>query len=212
MDARVRDYFSQLAELPLRSEFTDGRGQALEIGDFYGRIGELLDACRRENKLMFVGNGGSASIASHMAVDFSKNAGIPAQCFNDGATLTCLGNDLGYDQVFAHQVATFGQLGDLLVAISSSGNSDNIVNAILAARSRGCRVLSMSGFGADNRLRKLGDYNVWVPSGEYGFVEIVHLALCHALLDLAMGWTREGGLWSAGDGAGEGDVKVGLAG
>lgn len=212
MDARVRDYFSLLGELPLRSVFTDGRGHELEIGDFYSRLGELLDGYRCEGKLMFVGNGGSASIASHMAVDFSKNARIPAQCFNDGATLTCLGNDLGYDQVFAHQVASFGQLGDLLVAISSSGNSDNIVNAVLAARSRGCRVLTMSGFGADNRLRKLGDYNVYVPSGEYGFVEIVHLGLCHALLDITMGWSRSEGLWSAGDGTDEADARVELAG
>ena len=145
---------------------------------------------------MFVGNGGSASIASHMAIDFSKNAGLPAMAFNDGVTLTCLGNDLGYEQVFAKQIEMYGKPEDVLVAISSSGNSLNILNAVTAARRLHLPVLTLTGFKAENKLRRLGDWNLYVPSSEYGFVEIVHLAVIHAVLDLAMGWTAEKGLWA----------------
>lgn len=194
----VTDYFRTLSDLPAACEAADANGGALSLETALDRlvaaVGDLKDY---DGKLMFVGNGGSASICSHMAIDFTKNAGVPALCFNDGAALTCLGNDLGYENVFVRQIEAFARPGDLLFAISSSGNSDNIVAAAEAARTRGCRVATLSGFRPDNRLRRLGDVNIWAPSGEYGFVEIVHLALCHAVLDLAMGWTAGQGLWSA---------------
>ncbi|HZD26539.1 MAG TPA: SIS domain-containing protein [Alphaproteobacteria bacterium] len=210
MHQHVQDYFDTLGALPLRSEVTDARGREIGLADCFAKLQPLLGGYRRAGKVMFVGNGGSATIASHMAIDFSKNGNIPALCFNDGAALTCLGNDLGYDQVFAHQVASLGQLGDTLIAISSSGRSANIVNAVRAARSVGAYVVTLSGFDPDNPLRRLGDYNLYVPAGEYGFVEIVHLSLCHALLDLAMGWSREKGLWSAGEGN-QAVAKAGVA-
>ena len=143
------------------------------------------------NKLMFVGNGGSAAIASHMAIDYSKNGGLRSLAFNDGPALTCLGNDLGYEQVFAKQIELHGRSGDLLIAISSSGRSANILNAVAAARAHDCKVLTLSGFTPDNPLRGLGDVNLFVPSGEYGFVELTHLALCHCVLDIACGWRPE---------------------
>jgi D-sedoheptulose 7-phosphate isomerase len=111
--------------------------------------------------------------------------------FNDPAFLTCLGNDLGFDQIFSKQIEMFAQPGDMLIAISSSGNSQNILNGALAAKKRGCWVMTLSGFTPDNLLRNLGDINVYVPSAEYGFVEITHLAVCHAMLDVAMGWTSD---------------------
>ena len=115
---------------------------------------------------------------------------------DDAAALTALSNDEGYDQVFAKQIEYFGAQGDMLVAISSSGNSDNIVKAVRAARAKGCSVLTFSGLGADNKLRQMGDYNLYVPSGEYGFVEVVHGGLIHALLDIFMGWSAQSGLWN----------------
>ncbi|NEW86421.1 SIS domain-containing protein [Rhodopseudomonas sp. WA056] len=138
-------------------------------------------------KLMFIGNGGSAAIASHMATDYSKNGGMRALCLNDGAMLTCLGNDYGYEQVFAKQIELFAQEGDLLIAISSSGRSPNILNAVAAARVRGCRVITLSGFSADNPLRREGDINFYLASDQYGFVELGHLTICHAILDFACG-------------------------
>lgn len=197
MRENLADWFGELARLPGRAVVTNEHGAAVDSGVFYEVATiRLRAAAARGGKAILVGNGGSASIASHMAVDFSKNAGIPAMAFNDGVTLTCLGNDLGYDQVFAKQVEMYGKPEDVLVAISSSGNSASIVNAVAAARRVGMPVLTLSGFEADNRLRKLGDWNLYVPSSEYGFVEIVHLAVIHAVLDLAMGWTAEKGLWA----------------
>jgi D-sedoheptulose 7-phosphate isomerase len=148
------------------------------------------DAHDAGNKLIFIGNGGSAGIASHLAVDFSKNGGLRALAFNDPSALTCLGNDLGYENVFAKQLEFHARAGDMLVAISSSGRSPNILEAVKMARKRDCKVVTYSGFGEDNDLRQTGDVNFYVRANknEYGFVEIAHLALCHAVLDIDMGW------------------------
>lgn len=141
------------------------------------------------NKLMFVGNGGSAGICSHMATDYSKNGGLRSMALNDSSMLTCLSNDYGYEHVFEKQIEFFGQPGDLLIAISSSGKSENILNATAAALDKGCLVVTFSGFHADNPLRSRGTLNYFVESREYGFVEVSHLALCHAILDISMGWS-----------------------
>lgn len=186
---RVGGYFATLADLPMQANVTDADGRAVTLPAFYELACAKVQATHEAgNKIMFVGNGGSASIASHMANDFTKNGGMRALTFLDGSALTCLGNDLGYENVFAKPVQMFAFPGDLLVAISSSGNSANIVNACRAGRERGCWIITLSGFKPDNNLRRLGDLNLWLPNGEYGFVEIVHLAVCHAILDLAMGW------------------------
>jgi D-sedoheptulose 7-phosphate isomerase len=140
------------------------------------------------NKLIYIGNGGSAAIASHLAIDFSKNGGLRSVAFNDSSALTCLGNDLGYETVFAKQLDFHAFPGDLLVAISSSGKSPNILAGVAAARTRHCAVVTFSGFTEDNDLRRTGDINFYVRSSEYGFVEVAHLSLCHAILDLDRGW------------------------
>jgi D-sedoheptulose 7-phosphate isomerase len=140
------------------------------------------------DKIMFIGNGGSMGIATHMAIDFSKNGKMRATAFGDGAVLTCLGNDLGYESVFAHQVDWHARPGDVLIAISSSGQSANILNGVAKARERGSRVITFSGFRDDNPLRSSGDINLYVRSMEYGFVEVAHQALIHAVLDLDLGW------------------------
>jgi D-sedoheptulose 7-phosphate isomerase len=122
-----------------------------------------------------------------MATDYSKNGNIRSIALNDSSMLTCLGNDLGYEQVFAKQIELHARPGDLVIAISSSGRSPNILNAADAANQNMCSVVTFSGFAADNPLRKRGDINFYVASGQYGFVEISHLTLCHAILDFICG-------------------------
>ena len=139
---------------------------------------------------MFIGNGGSSGIASHLAIDFTKNGKLRSMAFNDAAALTCLGNDLGYEDVFAKQLEFHAWPGDLLIAISSSGRSPNILKAVSMARACNCQIVTYSGFSEDNDLRKTGDINFYVDSREYGFVEVSHVALCHAILDIDMGWGR----------------------
>jgi len=138
---------------------------------------------KKGNKIFFLGNGGSASIASHMTVDFLKNAEIPAISFNDPSIITCISNDLGYEKVFEKPIQVLAQKNDIVFAISSSGKSKNILNAALAAKSKGCFLITLSGFNPGNPLRKLGDVNFYSPSHAYGDVESVHLIICHNIAD-----------------------------
>lgn len=184
----IRSYFTTLAALLSEAEVTSASGATQEIADGVNHV--MVQARKAHadgNKLIFVGNGGSAAIASHMATDYSKNGNIRSLALNDSSMLTCLGNDLGYDQIFAKQIELHARPGDLVIAISSSGRSANILNAVKAARAAKCVVLTFSGFAPNNPLRRLGDINFYIASDRYGFVEIGHLTICHAILDFTCG-------------------------
>ena len=140
-------------------------------------LGLMERCCEAGNKLIFIGNGGSAAIASHQAVDFWKNGGLDAIAFNDASLLTCISNDFGYHRVFAEPVKRFARRGDVLIAISSSGKSLNILEAVREALGTGCEVITLSGFDPTNPLRSLGELNFYVPSHSYGVVEVTHLML-----------------------------------
>jgi D-sedoheptulose 7-phosphate isomerase len=188
---QLNQYFGTLADLLRGAEVTDRSSKKLPLDEGCEWVRKTAhEAHDAGNKIIFVGNGGSAGIASHLAIDFSKNGGLRALAFNDPSALTCLGNDLGYENVFAKQLDFHARAGDLLVAISSSGRSPNILGAVKAARTRECKVATYSGFTEENELRRTGDVNFYVRSREYGFVEVAHLALCHAVLDIDMGWGR----------------------
>jgi D-sedoheptulose 7-phosphate isomerase len=148
-------------------------------------------AHERDRKLILIGNGASATMAAHFALDFSKNAGIRALGLTDGAMLTALVNDIGPEAIFAKQIEFYAQEGDVLVAISSSGSSPNILAAVTQARKSECSIITFTGFDAANPLRLSGDLNFHVPAEEYGFVEVTHNALIHAILDLSLGWGTE---------------------
>jgi D-sedoheptulose 7-phosphate isomerase len=185
----IEHYLATLSDVMSKAVATDGSGRAVKLTDAIDwAVARVTTIAAHANKAVFVGNGGSAGISSHLAIDYMKNGNVPALAFNDAASLTCLANDLGYENVFAKPIDVHGREGDLLVAISSSGRSASILNAVIAARQRAMAVLTLSGFDADNPLRRRGDMNFYVPSDLYGFVEIAHLALCHAILDLKMGW------------------------
>ena len=188
----VSDYFEISGGLPLKTEATGGDGSTLSLSEAFQKTIDDIQALNAAgNTLRFIGNGGSAGIASHMAVDFSKRGEIRANAFNDAAMLTCLGNDLGYSEVFSHQVALHTREGDVLVAISSSGQSENILRAAEEARKKGARIITFSGFKPDNPLRGSGDLNYYVGSNEYGFVELTHMALLSALIDIMIGWRSD---------------------
>ncbi|NUO09105.1 MAG: SIS domain-containing protein [Candidatus Brocadia sp.] len=137
-------------------------------------------------KTIFIGNGGSAAISSHMAIDFWKNGGMKAISFNDGPLLTCIGNDYGYQHVFGKPIEMFADAGDILVAISSSGKSENILLGVQAARTKNCKVVTLSGFDENNPLSSLGEFNFYVPSKSYGVVEVIHHSICHCIIDTIM--------------------------
>jgi len=182
------NYFQTLSSLVRDVTVTDGERRLLTVDQGFGRVSQSAHAAHNAgNKLIFVGNGGSAGIASHLAIDFSKNGGVRALAFNDAAALTCLGNDLGYENVFAGQLEFHALPGDLLIAISSSGMSPNILRAVDVARARDCGVVTLSGFTETNALRFLGDINFYIRSASYGLVEVAHMAICHGILDLDLG-------------------------
>jgi D-sedoheptulose 7-phosphate isomerase len=187
----IESYVDALASTMRAAVATDGQGKdvALDVAIEWS-VNIARRATAQGDKVIFAGNGGSAAIASHMATDYSKNGGLRAWAMNDASMLTCLANDYGYDQVFAKQIEFHGRPGDLLVAISSSGRSANILAAVAAARKLGCSVLTMSGFASDNPLRRTGDMNLYLDSTAYGYVEIGHLALCHAIVDYSMAWAK----------------------
>lgn len=189
MSPQILSYFQGLHLALSQIQCQDGKGTTLALDEAIDWAVRTARATHNDGKkIMFIGNGGSSAIASHMAIDYTKNGGMRAMSFNDSAALTCLGNDLGYENVFAKQVELHALFEDLLIAISSSGQSANILKAVSVASARGCRIMTMSGFSPDNPLRSKGEVNFYVPSMEYGFVEISHLSLCHGILDIAMGW------------------------
>lgn len=185
-----KNYFKQLCNALIALRVTDRQGKPVKTDD---AMQEVLMAVNKPAKdghrVFFVGNGGSASIASHMAIDFTKNGNIRSLALNDSSALTCLSNDYSYDEVFSKQIEQQAKAGDTLIAISSSGKSINIINAAIQAHKMGCIVYTLTGFQPDNRLRKLGDLNFYVSakSKEYGFVEVAHTAILHCILDYHCG-------------------------
>lgn len=139
------------------------------------------------NKLMFAGNGASASIASHYALDFTKQGSIRSVCFNDAALITAYANDFGYERWVAQAVTHHADEGDVAVLISTSGGSRNIVEAVDACRGAGVDVISFTGFGPDNAVRSVSDIGFWADSRAYNVVEAVHAAWLGMLCDVIIG-------------------------
>lgn len=177
---RLKEYSRSLNSYIEAVEFTSWDGHRVDDGTEL--VCSLLKG-QHPNKVFVIGNGGSAAISSHVAIDLSKNAGIPTMALNDASALTCLSNDFSYQQVFAKQIEYFCHPQDILIAISSSGESANIINGVDAARRKQMLILTFSGFKPENRLRRSGNYNYYVPSGEYGFVELAHMVILHAIID-----------------------------
>ena len=133
-------------------------------------------------------------MASHFAADACKNGALSAMAFNDPALLTATANDVAFDQVFALPLKRLARAGDMLIAISSSGNSANIVLALETARSMSIRAVTLTGMSEDNRARGLGDLNFYVPSRRYGWVECAHQLMLHYWLDQYLNLHADGAI------------------
>jgi D-sedoheptulose 7-phosphate isomerase len=174
---KAADYFSQYFETIsqcIESIDSDQLEQAAAM---------VWAAHQSGKKIILVGNGGSAAMASHVAVDFTKAAGIRAINFNEADLITCFANDYGYEHWVAKALDAYADLGDLVILISSSGKSPNIVKGAEKAKNMGLSVITVSGFLSDNILRKLGDLNLWVDSSEYNIVEMSHHVWLVAIID-----------------------------
>jgi|SRR3989344_4560707 len=146
---------------------------------------ELLRKTADQQGITYViGNGGSAGIASHFSVDLIKSLSIPSQTLYDSNIMTCLSNDIGYENVFSFPLERLLRTHDLLVAISSSGKSVNILKAAQVAKMRQAPLVTLSGFQPNNPLRTLGTLNFWIDRCDYGLVETAHFFLLHTIIDL----------------------------
>ena len=162
----------------------DGRSLEFEQGAQLMRM--MLEGTHAVgHQIICIGNGGSAAIAAHMAADFSKN-GLRAVCFSNLSALTAIANDDGFEHVFEQQVDLHARAGDVLVAISSSGESRNVLRAVQAARRKGVRIVAFSGMFAGNALRCAADLSFYLPSNIYGLLEVGHHCLCHFVLMRSM--------------------------
>lgn len=148
------------------------------------KISALVRAVASESrKIIIVGNGGSAAMASHVAVDFTKAAKVRAVNFNEADLITCFANDYGYDQWVVEALKAYADSGDLIILISSSGKSPNIINGALQAKKMGLKTVSLSGFANKNPLRQLGDIEMWANSDQYNVIEMTHHIWLLAIVD-----------------------------
>lgn len=148
----------------------------------------LVDTNSKGKKTLIFGNGGSAAIASHFSVDLTKNAKIRCTNYNEYDLLTCFANDYGYEKWVEKSLEFYADEGDVLILISASGNSKNMINAAnFAKKNKISKIITFTGNDKDNRLSKLGDINFWVNSKSYNLIENTHQALLLSLVDLIIG-------------------------
>lgn len=146
-----------------------------------------LEVKSKGNKLMFAGNGASAAISAHGAVDFTKQGGVRGVTFNEADLITCFANDYGYDQWMAKAVEFYGDEGDVVVLTSVSGTSPSVVNAADYAKANNMKVVTFTGKLENNTLKQLGDINFWVDSSAYNIVEGIHMMWLTTVIDLVIG-------------------------
>ena len=163
----------------------DSQGNDLDADEAFSRLTELTLRMHSENAtIYYFGNGASASMASHFSADMAKTGGVKTMVFTDLSLLTAVANDISYEDVYAEPLKWYMKKKDMVVAISSSGNSPNIVRAVVQAKKLGGTVITMSAMNEDNAIRKLGDLNFYVPARTYGIAETAHAAILHFWMDL----------------------------
>jgi D-sedoheptulose 7-phosphate isomerase len=179
-----KPYVSRLYAL-LAATSCRAKGREIPLDRGFARWQALTVSLRqRRGTVYLVGNGASASMASHTAADLAKNGALHTEVFSDLALITAVSNDLGYDQVFSHPLSVRARAGDMLVAISSSGRSSNVLRAVRVARRRRLAIVTLSAMSPDNPLRRLGAFNFFVEAARYGMAETCHAALLHHWMDL----------------------------
>ena len=176
----VQDYLGDLSKLILPKE-----SLVEELIDIKKKIDEVKKSGK---KLLIFGNGGSSAIASHFSVDMTKNAKVRCINCNEADLITCFSNDYGYEKWVEKAVEFYGDAGDMLIIISSSGKSKNIVNGCLAAKNKKFKyIITLTGHENNSPVSKLGDVNLWVDSKAYNFIENTHQIWLLTIVDLIIG-------------------------
>ena len=151
-------------------------------------IKETVDLIKKKidsgNTIYIVGNGGSASIASHVSVDFAKVARVKSRTFNNSNIITCFANDYGHDNWVKEAILAYCSRGDLIIIISSSGKSLNMINAAKYCSENRYDLITFSGFDKNNELSKLGQINFHVDSKNYNYIEMTHHIILVSIVDI----------------------------
>ena len=155
----------------------------INYDDFDNFIKILNNVKKKTGKVIIMGNGGSASIASHFSTDLTKVCNIRTTNFNEANLITCLSNDYGYENWLSKAIEFYADKKDVAIFISSSGKSKNIINGIKKANELGIETVTFSGFSKNNKLKKMGSINFWVNSKHYNFIEATHLIWLLAAVD-----------------------------
>ncbi len=162
----------------------DDTGQEIDPDAAFGQWQKTTKQIRENQQTVYlIGNGASASMASHFAADLAKNAHVHTEVFSDLSLITAIANDLSYEEVFAEPLRRRMLAGEMLVAISSSGQSKNIIRAVNQAKSNGGLVITLSAMESKNMLRTQGVLNFYVPAMSYGMAETCHAAILHYWID-----------------------------
>lgn len=184
--AYFEDYIQTLRAGLLQTQATRA-GEALSVDDALQLWADETFARREQGAtFFFAGNGASATMAEHFSHDCLQNGGMRTDTCSETAHITAIANDLSFEEVFSFRIGRLARPGDMLITISSSGNSPNIIRAIETAKEKGAFVVTLSGMKGDNRSRQLGDLNFYAPMATYGLVETAHALLLHCWLDLFM--------------------------
>lgn len=146
-----------------------------------------LEIKASDSKLIFAGNGASAAISAHAAVDFTKQAKVRGITFNEADLITCFSNDFGYENWISEAVKSYYKKSDAVVLTSVSGESPSIVNAAITAKSLGLKVVTFTGRNSNNALKSNGDINFWVNSHAYNIVECIHMIWVTTVIDAIVG-------------------------
>jgi D-sedoheptulose 7-phosphate isomerase len=177
------EHLSQFEAVLKAAQWTQGKDAITPLAGEGAWLEMLSQLAQHHGEVFVLGNGGSAAIAAHVANDLTNVSGVHADALQNMAELTCHANDYGYDQAYARLLSHKMHPNDILLAISSSGKSINLLNAVTMARQKGAKVLTFTGFSPDNPLRQLGDLNLWLDCRDYGIVEVGHQLLLHYLSD-----------------------------
>jgi D-sedoheptulose 7-phosphate isomerase len=151
---------------------------------------QILKIKNNKKKIIVAGNGGSAAISSHFSVDLTKNAKIRSINFNEADLITCFSNDYGYQKVFSKSLEFYADKGDIVIIISSSGKSKNLIEAAKFCKKNKIQLFTFTGFSKSNPLRKMGSINLWVNSRAYNIVENIHQIWLLSIVDRIIGRTE----------------------
>jgi len=186
------DHITDIAGLLAHTEAQTLGGEPMDMEQAFSLWVDWTLATRTlQGTAYFAGNGASASMACHFSADLAKNAKVRTQVFTDPSLLTAVANDMCYGAVFAEPLSWFGREGDMLISVSSSGNSPNVLQALEVARTRGIRSVALSAMGPDNHSRRLADLSLYVPARTYGLAETCHAAILHHWMDRMESKTKE---------------------